>query len=106
MKHLLYHPTIASTGQVFEGDEQELLDNMPGWYDSQHKFPMQPVDNLYPIAEKLLRGEGLNHSSYTRAKLGKKSITQTDRNKTRKEYEEILKHYEGKITKQNKDWFI
>jgi site-specific recombinase XerC len=55
------------------------------------------------IAESLLQGEGLNHSSYIRA-LGLENNIKSKKD-TKGEYEKILKSYEDVIEKQGHDWF-
>ena len=123
-----YHATIAPEGKIFTRRELEGLDE--SWVDSPAKLVSSeeevpttdpPVDDppVVPasdnattpeyspnevIARALLSGEGLNHSSFTRA-LGLDSKKPVDRKKTRPEYDAILEKYKDKIKKQGNDWF-
>lgn len=103
MKHILYHKTLAPNGEIFEGDEKELLSEMEGWQDNPD-FTDEVC--MYPEALVLLKGEGLNHSSYTRIKLNKDKVTQTDKASTKNEYKDIINYFKGRIRKQGHDWFI
>jgi hypothetical protein len=61
------------------------------------------------VAERLLKGEGLNFSSFIRA-LGKDHKDQKVRKDMRGEYNEILEYHQDKhkdkIYKQGHDWFL
>lgn len=57
------------------------------------------------IVEGLLTDEGLNHSSYMRG-LGLDDKDAKNREKTKKDYEDVLQCFEGVIVKQGHDFFF
>jgi hypothetical protein len=98
---------------IFELEEKSMLEEYlkteePGWYKHHKDVPLtEPVEVRYKLAHDLLTGEGLNHSSYTRAKLCKNPVNAKDKAGTKKEYDEALNHYkEQGAVKQGLDWFL
>jgi hypothetical protein len=97
------------TRKDFEGVPRE------GWVDSPGKLLEEPdslttgTSEVNAIAEKLLKGEGLNFSSFIRAH-GKDPKNQKVKKDLKGEYNELLEYYqdkyEGKIYKQGHDWFL
>lgn len=104
--------------KIFEIEDKSLLKDYlkteeKGWYKHHMLVPsLNQETESVPEPEEcddvlaLLKGEGLNHSSFTRLRYGKTIIEQKDKNKTKKEYDAILAKYKGRIRKQNKDWFL
>jgi len=115
-----YHKDCPE-GKVFLRKDAEMLEG--GWVDSPIKLGKIPVaekvvKTVVPakiepeptkkedtVAEKLLKGEGLNFSSFIRAH-GKNHKDQRIKKELRPYYDAILKDYEGKIYKQGHDWFL
>lgn len=99
--------------RIFEIEDKSLLEEYlkteePGWYKHHKDVPLtEPVAIQFKVAYDLLTGEGLNHSSYTRAKLCKNPVNAKDKASTKKEYDEALNYYkEQGAAKQGLDWFL
>jgi hypothetical protein len=120
-----YHKDCPE-GKVFLRKDIEDLDE--SWVDNPAKLkdekidaektiakepPTKPVaesvSDTDTVAEKLLKGEGLNFSSFIRAH-SKDHKDQKVKKEMRGEYNEILEYYQdkfkGKIYKQGHDWFL
>lgn len=101
--------------EIFEIEDKSMLEDYlkseePGWYKHHKDVPLRSeVNNANEgdqIAIELLKGEGLNHTSYTKKKLGKMVVNIKDKQSTKKDYDAALKCFKNRIYKQNKDWFL
>lgn len=61
------------------------------------------MDRARKVADDLLKGEGLNHSSWMR---GMGLDKGKDRKKSKPVYDEIFNSFDGRINKQQNDWFF
>jgi hypothetical protein len=113
-------------GKIFPFDKVSELEK-DGWVDNPAKIRENPDAEKAiakdpvkkpeldckasedTVAERLLKGEGLNFSSFIRAH-GKNHKDQKVRKDMRGEYNEILEYHQDKhkdkIYKQGHDWFL